>query len=73
MKKNEFDEWKASPQTVEVMRYLNRRKQEVAQHLVGAGCLSESVDKTAMNYAEQIGQARGMEEVIDLEFEDIDE
>ena len=72
--KAQFGAWKEHPMTKEVWRELRRRRRLLRRALLQGGCLDlESSEKTGLNYLKVFIEMDSLEQLINLDFEDIEQ
>ena len=72
MTREEFETWKHSRLTQEVIRKLKKTQDYYSDQAAKACFLADSIDKVALLNANYAGICTGIAEVIDLEWEDFE-
>ncbi len=70
MNKALWDEWRASPITLEVFRAMQKHHAEQAVSGLTDSLVMDSVEQTALRVAEHSGYLRGLKALIDGDFVD---
>ena len=72
--KAQFGAWKEHPVTVEVWRELRRRRRLLRRALLQGACLDlESSEKTGLGYLRTWVEMDSLEQLISLNFEEIEQ
>jgi hypothetical protein len=69
--KDEFQVWKAMPETQEALKVVYLEIAEIKESLATGGTVDTySVDRTALNTATAVGRIKGLRKLIEMEPED---
>jgi len=69
----QFTEWKDHPVTREVYKAIKEAKEDLGGQLGQGVFLSlDSVDASALNHAKIVGQVHGLNQLLELDFDEIE-
>lgn len=70
MTKEQFQEWKTNPTTVEIYKKLEETKQALVDGLAAGQTLSTSADETHGSTARMVGNIEGLNQLLNISYED---
>ena len=70
MTKEQFEYWKALPETQEIFEVLKAELKEIEEFLSNGGTIRDTADKTSISTAGYTGRIRGLKSLLMMDFEE---
>lgn len=73
MVKDDWDEWLLHPVTVEFRKAMKHIREDIKEQMANGNYSTETVDGTAQLYAEAVGKAMQLDDLLNASYEGVTE